>query len=110
MDFSDYSRFRNTPQIIINGEETVGIWNSPTWIQTKPEDRYIGVFKVTNNYEGRPDLISNLLYGTTELDWILIAFNAIHYADAGARMCLNWPKTNDTIRYPLEEIVFPELI
>lgn len=106
---SDFSRFRQTPETIINGVDTYGPWVQPSWLKTRPSENLIGVFQVSNAVEGRPDLISDELYGTSLLDWVLISFNAIHNNDTRARMGLNWPKAGDVIIYPVDSLVFTEL-
>lgn len=109
-ELSHFSRFRKTPETITDGVETFGPWVQPSWLKKRPRDGLIGVFRVTNAVEGRPDLISEQVYGTSLFDWVLIAFNAIHNNDTGARLGLNWPTAGSTIIYPLESIVFPELM
>ena len=98
-----FSRFNNTERIIIDGVETYGTWNQPSFLKKRPQDDQIGVFRVTSALEGRPDLISNNLYGTPVLDWVLISFN-------GVSNTMNWPKAGDTIEYPLDSVVLPELL
>lgn len=100
---SDYSRFTKTEMIIVDRVETYGKWNSYSFLKTRPSDDLIGVFRVTSALEGRPDLISAAIYSTSQLDWVLIAFN-------NARGVLNWPKTGERIEYPLEKVVMPEVL
>lgn len=102
-ELDQFSRFQTTDPIIIDGVETFGSWRRPSFLRERPTDDFIGVFQVTSAIEGRPDLISNELYGTPLLDWVLISFN-------NARKALNWPMAGDTIEYPLESIVLPELL
>lgn len=110
-DLQQYSRFNSTPEIIIDGNETFGVWVEPSWIREKPDDSKISVFRVTNIFEGRPDLISENLYGTPKLAWVLIAFNArYNRTDPDSRRALNWPKAGVNILYPIDSIVFPEII
>ena len=63
----------------------------------------IGVYQVTSETEGRPDLIANAVYGNPQLDWILIAFSNVYDT-------LNWPRAGDFIEYPLDVVVLPQLI
>jgi len=102
-EFDQFSRFNQSTPIIVDGVETFGTWTEPSFIRTRPEEDQIGVFRVTSAIKGRPDLISNQLYGTPLLDWVLISFN-------NARRALNWPKAGDSIEYPLDTIVLPELL
>lgn len=108
--FGDFSRLRKTEQIIVNGNETVGVWNKPSWLRSLPEERFIKVFRVSNRVEGRPDLISEQVYGTPLLAWVLVSFNAMHYQDDEARLGLNWPRAGAILRYPVESIVLPEIV
>lgn len=101
-ELSEFSRLLRTDEIIVDGKETYGVWAQPPFLKERPTDDKIGIFRVTNAVEGRPDLISNQLYGTPLLDWILIAFNNV-------RDPLNWPKAGATIEYPLDTVVFPQL-
>lgn len=101
-DFGEFSRFFQTDEVIVEGKETVGVWNPPDFIKKRPEDDKIGRFRVTTQTEGRPDMIANEIYGTPKLQWVLISFNKI-------RDPLNWPRAGDTIEYPVEEVVFPQV-
>jgi hypothetical protein len=47
---------------------------------------------------GRPDLISYMLYKTPRYDWVLIAFN-------NAVDTLNWPPTGLQIKYPVKSVI-----
>jgi len=53
--------------------------------------------------KGRPDLIAYDLYGSTELDWLLIAFN-------DAFNVFNWPRAGDVINAPIPDIVLGEVL
>jgi hypothetical protein len=103
MDLDTFSRFKKTPPIIVEGKETYGRWVSFSFLKERPDEENIGVFRVTSALEGRPDLISNQIYSTPLLDWVLIAFNKV-------RDPLNWPRTGDMIEYPVDAIVLPELL
>lgn len=106
---ADYSRLDKTAMVVVDGHETHGVWNTPTWLREKPEDNLIFTFNVDNRYEGRPDLISNQIYNTPFLDWVLIAFNAKFYPNSDSRKILNWPRSGDIVRYPASSIVFPDV-
>lgn len=99
----DFSRFSRTEMIIVDGVETFGRWKQYPFLKERPAEENIEVFQVTSATEGRPDLISQQIYGTPLLDWVLIAFN-------NARNTLNWPKTGDVIEYPVESVVVPEVL
>lgn len=102
-DLDRFSRLQQTEPVIFRGVETFGRWRQPSFLRRRPAEDQIGVFRVTSATEGRPDLISNEVYGTPFLDWVLISFN-------NARRAINWPKAGDSIEYPLDSVVLPELL
>ena len=103
MDIFQYrSRYRKSEMIIVDGMETVGTWNQPSYITERPESQFIQKFYVTNALEGRPDLIANIVYGSAELDWTIIAFN-------NPSEILNWPRAGEYIEFVDRTIVFGEL-
>ncbi len=69
----------------------------------RPDESDIGIFQLTSVLEGRQDLISQQIYSTPLLDWVLIAFNQV-------RDPLNWPRAGSAIEYPLDTVVLPELL
>jgi len=83
------SRFVESEPIIENGQETWGLWKTPTFMQNLKDEDYIR-YSVTNQMAGRPDKISDDIYGTTIYDWTLLAVN--HVSDP-----LDWPKTGEVI-------------
>jgi hypothetical protein len=103
MNLDDFSRFRQTELIIIDGKETYGRWRPLSIFIDRPSDDNIKVFEVTSALEGRPDLISHAVYGTPLLDWVLLAFNKV-------RDPLGWPAVGDLIEYPVESTIFPLLL
>lgn len=102
-ELDQFSRFSQSQLIMFDDVETFGVWEQPSFLIKRPNEDKIGVFRVTSATEGRPDLISNKLYGTPLLDWVLIAFNNV-------RKPLNWPRAGDDIEYPFDSIVLPELL
>lgn len=102
-DFDEYSRYRTTQLLVVDGKETLGAWSQPPFLLNRPTDDEIGVFRVTSAVEGRPDLIANQLYGSPLLDWVLIAFN-------NARTSINWPRAGTAIEYPMKSVVIPEIV
>jgi hypothetical protein len=102
-DLGYFSRFQTTESILVEGKKTFGAWNSPDFIKKRPDKESILTYHVTSKTEGRPDLISNIVYGTSDLFWVIIAFNK-------PRNTLNWPKTGSTIEYPAQSVVMSELL
>ncbi len=105
IQLDDYSRFRHTEMIVFDGKETFGRWVMPDLLVNPPTNNNIQTFKVTPALVGRPDLISNAVYNTPLLDWLIIAFNS-----DTSRGVLNWPKAGQILRYPTEDIVIPQVI
>jgi len=98
-----YSRFQSTRTVLQDGEEVWGAWNQPFFIAEKlPQNQQMAV-RIGSDREGRPDLISQDLYGTTKLDWMLIAFN-------NAIAVFNWPRSGTVISAPLSDIVLGEVL
>jgi len=102
LQLSNWSRFRTTESVLYDGKETFGRWNPPGILtQNLPRNKLI-VIKVNNVLEGRPDLISLAYYGTTLLDWLIIAYN-------NASGALNWPRAGQVISFPTERAVMDQL-
>jgi hypothetical protein len=97
-----YSRFNLTPKITYDDKITYGKWKQYKFLTDKIPESSTGVYVVTANTAGRPDLIAGQLYGTTELDWVLLAFNNV-------RNPMNWPAVGELIRYPVDSIVIQEV-
>ena len=100
MELQAYSRFTQTEQVMFDGNETYGRWNSPLGPAIYNN---LVLIVVNANYAGRPDLIANDLYGDDSLDWMLIAVN-------NATDALNWPNAGDTIKVPSTSILTSELL
>ena len=95
-------RFQYQDPIVVDGEVTYGLWNPP-WFISKPEllaPRQVSNYKVNAGEAGRPDLIASILYGTSYLDWVLIAFNR-------PRNPFNWPNPGDVIKVPSSAMIIP---
>jgi|CXWL01.1.fsa_nt_gi hypothetical protein len=109
-DLGNYSRFTLTDDLIVENQESLGIWQQYSWLKKRPSDEFIGALVIQNQFEGRPDQLAYQIYGSPLLYWVLIAFNAIHNNDKLAMLGLNWPKSGQIIIYPLDIIVFPEVV
>lgn len=90
------SRFRQTPLINFDGEQTFGKWVD--FLADLPFD----IFIVTNDLAGRPDLISDTVYGTPDFFWAIISFN-------NERNPMNWPPAGDAIKIPVLSSIVSEL-
>jgi hypothetical protein len=95
-----YSRFNQTQRVLYDGQETLGMWVNPITDQLV---NTAGKYVVANRYEGRPDLIAYEAYGSSSLDWLLIAVNK-------ATGALNWPRAGDVILIPQQSLIASELI
>lgn len=94
------SRFKNTPLININGKEAYGRWVAPDFL-SDPKLQ-ISKYLVTSGLAGRPDLISNSVYGTPEYYWVIVAYNK-------PIDTLNWPDVGDLIDIPDIKAIISEL-
>jgi hypothetical protein len=88
------SRFKFTPSVIFDGQETFGRWVPPDALD-RPEEATL--YKVTSQVAGRPDLISFQFFGTPDLYWAIIAMNKPR--------TLLWPNAGDVIMIPSEAIL-----
>lgn len=95
-----YSRFSQTEPILFDGCETYGRWNNP--LSSAIYDSLI-VVVVDARYAGRPDIIADVLYGDSSLDWALIAVNNVTET-------LNWPSAGSTIKAPNPSVMTGELL
>jgi len=101
LELNSWSRFRATESVLYDGKETFGRWNPPAVVQELPPQELITI-RVDNSLEGRPDMIALAAYGTTQLDWVIIAYNK-------ARGVLNWPRAGQIISFPSQRTVAVEL-
>jgi hypothetical protein len=60
------------------------------------------VYRVGPSTAGKPDRIALEVYGTTKLDWLIIAFN-------NQVNPFGWPKAGSVIKLPIPDLVFGEL-
>lgn len=97
IDHPPYSRFKEVPLTVINGIETVGVWEPPKF------DGPDIILVVDSTYEGRPDKISNDYYETTEYAWVIMTHNNV-------RNTLNWPKIGEVIKLPSSYAIAKELL
>jgi len=62
------TRFRMTP---IVGEK-LGQWNPPVILNHNPVS-----YTIQSEDQGRPDRISQKVYGTSDYDWLILYYNGI---------------------------------
>lgn len=98
-----YSRFKQTEIVIFDGEQVFGRWKSPSMLRRSLSASEMTTFYVSHQFAGRPDLIANVVYGDSELDWVIIALN--RPADV-----LNWPRPGDVIKVPATPLVMAEVL
>ena len=97
-----YSRFKGTGTTLLDSCEVFGVWTKPSLLTRVLRDDQIQYYVVNNSKAGRPDLISYEIYGTTLLDWLVIAFNRGEV--------LNWPRAGQVIKLPISSLVLSELV
>jgi len=97
-----YTRFSQTQKIVYEGNSTYGSWSKFRFLTEPLQSNQVGVYIVQPSTAGRPDLISNILYNTTQLDWVLLAYNNV-------RDPFNWPAVGTAIRYPVDSVVIREV-
>ncbi len=103
IQIDDDSRFSDTMPIIYDGRETFGVWRPQEFFDIDPDDETkVGKLVVKNDRAGRPDLISQDLYGTVRLYWVIIMFNK-------PKNPFGFPQTGTTIRYPFKDLVLANL-
>jgi hypothetical protein len=98
------SRFKqSTPILTSNGDETFGIMKKPSFLNRENlSSDQINNLTIDADLAGRPDLISQELYGRPTLDWVVTMFNRVENP-------FNWPLIGQVIQYPVPEVVFAEL-
>lgn len=102
-----YSRFASTPVILYDGgdgpQEMYAKWQRPKALTRDLADSEIQRYVVPKAFEGRPDMIANAVYGVSELDWLVIAYNE-------AAQVFSWPKAGQVIKLPRSTFVASELL
>lgn len=91
------SRYIKTDIVNFNEFNSYGLFEPPLWIQSITDADLVN-FSVTNDLAGRADLISERLYGTTRMYWVLVYINK-------PLDPTNWPKSGELILTPKTEIV-----
>lgn len=91
------SRYFETSLINFNGKKTFGLFEPPQWIRALTNDQLYNL-SIPSEFEGRPDLISNRLYGSPNLYWVILWINQ-------PLQPFGWPKAGSIIRYVSPEVV-----
>lgn len=100
--YDSTSRFKLTKIVNYRGNNVPALMKRFDFLDDLPNDRLM-TLTIDGRLAGRPDLISNMLYGTTAYKWILFLFNNVINPFDG------WPKVNTTIRAPSNTAVWREL-
>jgi hypothetical protein len=102
--FKSTSRFKDSEVITTNGKTFPALMKRFEFLDVDNigEQNVIRV-QVLGNRAGRPDLISEDLYGTAIFKWVLILFNNVTNPFDG------WPKANTVIQAPKNDMVWREL-
>lgn len=95
------NRFNLSDPIVFNDVETFGLLTKYPFLNAANlEDSQIQTITVTQEMAGNPPMISNKLYRTPMLDWVIVLFNK-------PLNPVNWPQTGSIIRAPIAEVVLP---
>ena len=100
--FKSTSRFKLTPLVRYNNILTPGLMKRFDFLDNIDDDKILNI-EIDGSRAGRPDLISNDIYGTTLYKWILILFNNV------TDPFDEWPKVGTTIKAPTNDVVWGEL-
>lgn len=93
------SRFKDTAFILTkDGQETYGLTEGLDSLRVITGDQLEPPYKVPNSMEGRPDLIANLKYQNSHLEWIIVLANR-------PRNTVGWPRAGDIIKIPKKSFV-----
>jgi len=98
------SRFNlSEPILTAEGDETFGLMKKHTFFdRSNLDDTQVNRITINADLAGRPDLLSQEIYGRPTLDWVLIIFNRVENP-------FGWPIIGQVVEYPTSEVVFAEL-
>lgn len=99
-----HSRFKiSNPIVLDNGIETIGMMKQFSFLDfNNLNSNSIIEYRVSGKRAGRPDLISDDVYGTPQLYWVVIMVNK-------PREVLRWPKIGSIIYLPSSAVVMSEI-
>ncbi len=103
LEIGQYSRFKDTPTTLFNGVEVFGAWIKPSILKRQLRDDQIMYYTVDYSKAGKPHAIAYAVYGTTLLDWLVIAFN-------DRTDVFGWPAAGEVIKLPIRTVVLSELL
>ena len=93
------SRFKDTNFILTkDGHETYGLAEGLDALRTITGDQLDPPYRVPNSFESRPDLIANLKYDNSHLEWVIVLANR-------PKNTIGWPRAGDIIKIPKREFV-----
>lgn len=91
------SRYSATLTVRFDDKMVYGLYKEPSWITNARKQDFTD-FYVTNDLEGRADLISTILYNNPSYYWVLIVVNKP--IDP-----MNWPKAGQVIKVLQTQLV-----
>lgn len=97
MGLPHYSRYIETEIIMWGSEESFGIYDTQDFLKSLAVNDLVNL-KVTPNFAGRPDLISQENYGTPYYSWIIVMHNA-------PLNPIGWPANGSVISIPKPEAI-----
>ena len=101
--FGSTSRFKLTELVVHNGNIMPGLMKRFEFLSTdRPNSDTLRIL-IQGSLAGRPDAISNRLYGTTKYKWVLLLANNVKNPFDG------WPKVGATIIAPTNPAIWREL-
>jgi hypothetical protein len=95
------ARFNESMPIIFDGKESFGMWKKPKFLDGRPFEETVE-YVVDNTKAGRPDLISDEIYGTPQLYWVVISAMR-------PMVTTNWPNAGDVLKLPSSSEVYAQL-
>ena len=108
MNYSISNRLNATDLVLFNGQSTYGYWNLQSILTQQLDPADLISVQVTASIVGRPDLIAKKYYNISELDWLVVAFNAMSLGennDPTALDVFGWPKVGAVIVIPSQRVV-----
>ena len=100
--FDSTSRFKLTPLVSYDGNIAPAMMKRFDFLDNLPNDQTLYI-NILGEMSGRPDLISEMLYGTPQYKWVLLLINNV------TNPFDEWPKNGTVIKAPTAAAVWREL-